>query len=70
MLGRHGVKARIESRPEHGSDRPPAPGIAGELGADLLVVGAYSHSRLREAVFGGTTQEILAEAQLPVLFGY
>jgi nucleotide-binding universal stress UspA family protein len=70
MLGRHEVRAHVESRPEQGPTGRQLLAVAAELGADLLVVGAYSHSRLREAVFGGTTQEILAEAKLPVLFGY
>ena len=37
-------------------------------GADLLVMGAYSHSRLRELVFGGATRHVLREATIPVLF--
>jgi len=36
------------------------------LGADVLVMGAYGHSRLREFVFGGFTQRILKGADLPV----
>jgi nucleotide-binding universal stress UspA family protein len=40
---------------------------AEELRADLLVMGGYSHSRLREAVFGGFTRRILRGANLPVL---
>jgi nucleotide-binding universal stress UspA family protein len=35
--------------------------------ADLLVMGGYGHSRLREWVFGGFTQLVLADAPLPVL---
>ena len=35
--------------------------------ADLLVMGAYSHSRLREMVFGGVTKRVLNDAALPVL---
>lgn len=35
--------------------------------ADLLVMGGYGHSRLREWVFGGVTQLVLADAPLPVL---
>lgn len=41
---------------------------ANERGADLLVAGAYGKSRLREAIFGGTTRRLLLEADLPVLF--
>jgi nucleotide-binding universal stress UspA family protein len=37
------------------------------LQADLLVMGAYGHSRLREMILGGATREILANAELPVL---
>ena len=37
--------------------------------ADLLVMGAYGHSRLRELVFGGATRHVLRAATLPVLFG-
>jgi nucleotide-binding universal stress UspA family protein len=38
-------------------------------GADLLVMGAYGHGRLRELMFGGATRHVLREATLPVLFG-
>jgi nucleotide-binding universal stress UspA family protein len=44
------------------------PGIAGR--ADLLVMGGYGHSRLREWVFGGFTQLVLADAPLPVLLAH
>lgn len=37
------------------------------VGADLLVMGAYGHRRLFEMLFGGTTRDILAAADLPVL---
>jgi nucleotide-binding universal stress UspA family protein len=40
---------------------------AHEVGADLLVMGAYAHSPLRELVFGGVTRYMLAHADLPVL---
>ena len=37
------------------------------LRADLLVIGAYSHSRMRQIVFGGVTEHMLDHAHLPVL---
>ena len=40
---------------------------AAALGADLLVKGAYTQSRLRQMIFGGATSYILAKANLPVL---
>jgi nucleotide-binding universal stress UspA family protein len=36
----------------------------------LLVMGGYGHSRVREWVFGGFTQQALAEAPLPVLLAH
>ncbi|MCF3945216.1 universal stress protein [Acidiphilium sp. AL] len=41
--------------------------LAHNLSADLLVMGAYAHSPLRELVFGGVTRHMLACADLPVL---
>jgi nucleotide-binding universal stress UspA family protein len=70
MLWRHGLAVH-----SHRVDEPD--GNAGEVlvaqcsaeGADLLVMGAYGHARLRELVFGGATRHVLREATLPVLFG-
>lgn len=38
-----------------------------ELKSDLLVMGAYTHTRLQERVFGGVTRHVMAHADLPVL---
>lgn len=38
-----------------------------DAGADVLAVGAFAHSRLREIVFGGVTEYLINEARLPVL---
>ena len=40
---------------------------ANELNADLLVKSAYTHSRVRDFVFGGGTSHVLRNAELPVL---
>ena len=40
------------------------------LGADLLVKGAFTRSRLQQMIFGGTTRQILAEADIPVLIAH
>ncbi|MGJ8621706.1 MAG: universal stress protein [Yoonia sp.] len=40
---------------------------AKEVGAQMIVSGAYGHSRLREAVFGGATRDLLEAADLPIL---
>ena len=41
--------------------------VAESLGCDLLIKGAYTQSRLRQMIFGGTTQHIMANANVPVL---
>ena len=43
---------------------------AAEWGADLLIKGAYTQSRLRQMIFGGTTSHILAEAAVPVFMAH
>jgi nucleotide-binding universal stress UspA family protein len=43
---------------------------ADELGCDLIIKGAYTQSRLRQMIFGGTTRHILANAKLPVLMAH
>jgi nucleotide-binding universal stress UspA family protein len=43
---------------------------AQEAGANLMVMGAYTHSRLRELVFGGVTYEVLSAADMPVLMAH
>jgi nucleotide-binding universal stress UspA family protein len=43
---------------------------ADDLGCDLIVKGAYTQSRLRQMIFGGTTRHILANAKLPVLMAH
>jgi nucleotide-binding universal stress UspA family protein len=40
------------------------------LGCDLLIKGAYTQSRLRQMIFGGTTRHILSNTQLPVLMAH
>jgi len=41
-----------------------------ELGAGLLVMGAYGHSRLREFVLGGATASVLQDSQLPIFMSH
>lgn len=63
---RHGFSVEAETMAPHSK------GAASTLlwraqNADLLVMGAYSHSRLREVVLGGVTRHILENASIPVL---
>lgn len=43
---------------------------ATDIDADMLVMGAYGHSRFREAIFGGATRNMLMETPLPVLMAH
>jgi nucleotide-binding universal stress UspA family protein len=43
---------------------------ARSLGADVMVKGAYTQSRLRQMFFGGATSHILAHAEIPVIFAH
>jgi nucleotide-binding universal stress UspA family protein len=45
-------------------------GTANEIGAGLLVMGGYGHSRLRELVFGGVTERVIRGTALPVLMAH
>jgi len=40
---------------------------ANEFACDLLVMGAYSHSRLRQSILGGVTRHVLEHASIPLL---
>jgi nucleotide-binding universal stress UspA family protein len=39
-------------------------------GADLLVKGAYTQSRLRQMIFGGATRHIIMDAKIPVIMAH
>jgi nucleotide-binding universal stress UspA family protein len=43
---------------------------AADSGADLIVMGAYGHSRLREFILGGVTQSMLRSMTVPVLMSH
>lgn len=71
MLTRHGAKVEVSivacTMPRisdmilrHVSDQ----------NADLLVMGAYGHSRFREAILGGATRNLLEQAEIPVLMAH
>jgi nucleotide-binding universal stress UspA family protein len=70
-LARHGVKAQIERTVSAGV---PVGELllsrAADLDADLLVMGAYGHSRARELLLGGATRSILAGMTIPVLMSH
>ena len=70
-LARHGIKPEV--RTSIASDISVGDEIlsrAADLDADLLVMGAYGHSRFREIVFGGATRHIARHMTLPTLFSH
>ena len=70
-LARHGVKAEaVHTVARDISDGEALLSYAADIGADLLVAGAYGHSRAREMVFGGVTRTLIAEMTVPVLLSH
>lgn len=70
-LARHGVRTEVHN--VDGLGRPHAQVLCEEamaMDADLLVIGAYGHSRAQEFIFGGVTRDVLANAALPVLLAH
>jgi nucleotide-binding universal stress UspA family protein len=70
-LGRHGVNANAINA--HAAEKDVGDQLlsrALDRGADLLVMGAYGHSRFRELVLGGTTRAVLRRMTLPVLMSH
>ena len=67
-LALHGVNVDLATfRP---IDREVGAGLlkaAMDFGADLLAMGAYSHSRLRQLILGGVTRHVLEKSRLPVM---
>jgi nucleotide-binding universal stress UspA family protein len=71
FLGAHGVKARWISVDLE--DRPISEVLWNQAildSSNLVVMGAFGHSRLREFVLGGATRGVLADLRLPVLFSH
>lgn len=70
-LARHGVKCEATEAVRPRTDvGKTLLACAREHGADLLVMGCYGHSRLREFVFGGASADVLEHMTLPVLMSH
>ena len=71
LLARHGVHAEVSVLAK---TLPKASEVlsrhAKDFDADLIVMGAYGHSRFREAILGGTTRNMLEAADIPVLMAH
>ncbi len=70
-LARHGLDVSVSTILRDASDVAAAlNGHARETSADLVVMGGYGHSRLREFIIGGATQDMLAKAEIPVIIAH
>lgn len=70
-LARHGLKVTTEAIPAR--DISVGDAILSRIadqGVDMLVMGGYGHSRLRETIIGGVTRKILEHMTVPVLFSH
>ena len=71
FLARHGV--RVEATESHSGEVDVGAWLlsrAFDLDTDLIVMGGYGHSRMRELAFGGVTRSILGEMTVPVLMSH
>ena len=70
-LARHGIASRHLARASlSGSCADTIVDAALEEGSDLIVSGAYGHTRMREWVFGGVTGDLLAHSPIPCLMSH
>lgn len=70
-LARHGVNVTATYVNErHSNGGMTILARAAEIGTDLIVMGGYGHSRLREVVFGGVTSHILKHHRIPVFMAH
>jgi len=58
-LKRHGIVADWIAVPSNGDDTTQLNSIVHRMSGDIVVAGAYGHTRLREWVFGGVTRDLL-----------
>jgi nucleotide-binding universal stress UspA family protein len=67
----HGIRAHLA--PEHNGEKPTGAALlaaAIERQATMIVMGAYTHSRLRQRFLGGVTRHVLAHAAIPLLMSH
>jgi nucleotide-binding universal stress UspA family protein len=71
MLARHGAKAEVSVLAK---TLPRASDVirrhATDRAADMVVMGAYGHSRFREAILGGATRNMLEQAEIPIFMAH
>ena len=70
-LARHGIAVETESvSNKGGSDGEILLALARRYGADMVVMGVYGHSMVRETVLGGASRYMLREMNIPLLMSH
>jgi nucleotide-binding universal stress UspA family protein len=69
-LQRHGIQAMAERIATSVSFAEALLSCAAQMDVDLIVMGGYGHTRLRELVLGGVTRKVLADMTVPVLMAH
>jgi nucleotide-binding universal stress UspA family protein len=69
-LSRHDVHAELHELPREGAISATITGTAHRLGAGLIVMGVFGHSRLRELLLGGVSRELLDHSKVPLLLAH
>ena len=69
-LARHGLNAELKRLPMSGDIGETLLSYTADAGADMLIMGGYGHSRLREFVLGGTTRTVLQSMTLPIFMSH
>ena len=70
-LARHGLKVTLDQVASKGESIGDVLGAyVRSCDADMLVMGAYGHTRLREFILGGATRSLLAKPPVPILFSH
>ena len=69
-LGRYGIEMQFHQEPVRVDIGDALLSRACDLGADLVVMGGYGHSRMAEFLFGGVTRRLLAQMTVPVLISH
>ena len=69
-LSRHGIAAELEARTTTGEINEAIVRYAERLGAGVIVMGGYSHSRAGEFLFGGVTRSLLRGCPVPLVMAH
>jgi nucleotide-binding universal stress UspA family protein len=71
FLARHGVKVQVDRLSSEGKSADEIiTRHAVDMGADLIVMGAYNHPRWQQSLFGGVTRRMIEDCKLPLFLAH